>query len=737
MANGPLRLLENITLLRKINPEPGRPGENNLPCLERDGRALKLRHERAIADCLAFVSTYSNDPNRILALCIEEKSNRQGLIVSVAVNAGDLNALTTGIHGITSVLEIAARDSLQDNYTALLRQIARHGRSRLLRRLSSKHTPSKRPLRAPVAARLKDALAVFHKTCKNMAEVNQSLRSLSCQFEDQFNRLEQMPVSDARSNPSEQLLISMLTTANSIWTRHRDDLVKIMEQIPCEHSWVQNDKEKFMLRLRKLAHYVSATNHLLEAAYTFPILRSIEVRGVSIAPLPLAIHLQRKMTLPSTGLLNQYLNGHRAVELKATMTKLKQQSQHSLLALQSEVRNRVCEIKYKIHAEIQLLFHYEEQGNKTLKPRVIVSNKSACFLCDLFLKRHGIFHTPRTHGTLYDMWTLPDLTTLQVPQERRAELKTIVQEFGITIEQMLIHSIEAGATPRLHPNESDVFSVAPFTPSIISAASSKTVTPGNTTSTARSMVPEGENVDAPISNLSNSSSTHLYLEAIRDPPMTPQATLYNTTVLEISLGSHPPGSSSTVSSLKPDSVFSTPADDRRSPEDNSSQSPETAISPITPTTPMTQPTSLLPPLRNIKIPETPKQHEIATPEIVHLQQGVPSHRTFTRASPPLRLHTPRIHIELSYSYAQSIIAKSTEELYSCLSAESTLEVEVEWLAPKKSAIPAISSQAIDLALDWKEIGAPEGVLYDLPGLLLRKRSDFVLLRIDGSLSTSD
>lgn len=111
MADSPLRLAENITLLQKVNSEPGRPSENAIPCLELDERALKLRHERDIADCLAFVSTYSNDPNRVMALCIEEKPNRQGLIVSVAANAGNLDTLTFGMHGIVSILENEARGS--------------------------------------------------------------------------------------------------------------------------------------------------------------------------------------------------------------------------------------------------------------------------------------------------------------------------------------------------------------------------------------------------------------------------------------------------------------------------------------------------------------------------------------------------------------------------------------------------------------------------------------------------
>jgi hypothetical protein len=55
---------------------------------------------------------------------------------------------------------------------------------------------------------------------------------------------------------------------------------------------------------------------------------------------------------------------------------------------------------YKIHAEIQILFYYEMHPN-IRRPRVVCSSKSACFLCDLFIKIHAKFYVARTHGVLY------------------------------------------------------------------------------------------------------------------------------------------------------------------------------------------------------------------------------------------------------------------------------------------------------------------------------------------------
>jgi len=315
-------------------------------------------------------------------------------------------------------------------------------------------------------------------------------------------------------------------------------------------------------------------------------------------------------------------------------------------------------------------------------------------------------------------------------------LRAVVQEFNNGIEQTLINSIETGAVPRLHPNESDIFSMAPFTPSAVSAVSTRTVTPGNTAPIARSMLSRGADTHAPVSILSNSSSTYLDTETIQHSLMAQQATLHDPTAPEISSDPDPVIASSASSSSKPDSVFSIPADGRRNSEESSSQPPELAASPITPTTPTTQMASLLPLLSDKTMPEPPKRHNLIIPEIILLQQGAPSHHTFTQTSPPLRLHTPRIHIELSYAHVRGIMTQSAEDLYSHLNEEPILMIEVEWLAPTKLAMVTTSTQAIDLASEWKEMDAPEGVMYSQVGLLLRKGRDFVALKARESLTPS-
>ncbi|KAI4194956.1 MAG: hypothetical protein LQ350_007475 [Teloschistes chrysophthalmus] len=105
-----------------------------------------------------------------------------------------------------------------------------------------------------------------------------------------------------------------------------------------------------------------------------------------------------------------------------------------------------------VHAEIQLLTFY---GLKKLRnsrqPRVLGVSKSACFLCDLFISSHGRFFFSKTHGRLYDTWTMPDLAKYQPDQ--RQEYRRILQE----IDRVCIGLAAQRSIPkRPHPAESSL-----------------------------------------------------------------------------------------------------------------------------------------------------------------------------------------------------------------------------------------------------------------------------------------
>ena len=116
---------------------------------------------------------------------------------------------------------------------------------------------------------------------------------------------------------------------------------------------------------------------------------------------------------------------------------------------QSRISNHLT--PWKVHAEIQLLFYYEHNPDIP-HPRIICSSKSACYLCDLFIKLHGKFHIPRTHGRLYDRWILPEPPNDQSPTSEPTFL--LIERFNLALEAKILQTLNSIRPPRRHPNES-------------------------------------------------------------------------------------------------------------------------------------------------------------------------------------------------------------------------------------------------------------------------------------------
>ena len=90
-------------------------------------------------------------------------------------------------------------------------------------------------------------------------------------------------------------------------------------------------------------------------------------------------------------------------------------------------------VKCHVHAEIQMLIHYDQQlFADTFKPRVIGVNKSACYLCNLFFQYRRQYFLTKTHGHLYDQWTLPDLATFT--SQQRTEYRRIIAAMSAEME---------------------------------------------------------------------------------------------------------------------------------------------------------------------------------------------------------------------------------------------------------------------------------------------------------------
>ncbi|KAL9104044.1 MAG: hypothetical protein Q9163_000983 [Psora crenata] len=116
-------------------------------------------------------------------------------------------------------------------------------------------------------------------------------------------------------------------------------------------------------------------------------------------------------------------------------------------------------IKCHVHAEIQLLTFYAFSPDLYLKaPRALGVSRAACYLCDLFIRQHGEFSISRTHGRLYDQWTVPDIFNYQHLQPQRQKFRRVLREVNKELLRVLpIEEQRARSRipARPFPNESD------------------------------------------------------------------------------------------------------------------------------------------------------------------------------------------------------------------------------------------------------------------------------------------
>jgi hypothetical protein len=103
------QLQQTISNLRQLDELPEIPREN-LVNLEIDStRQLSVTREKEIACNLAFLSATSDDSLKVMAVCVEERCNRKGIIIRVAANTGHLSTVTSGFVRLARVLEHAAQ----------------------------------------------------------------------------------------------------------------------------------------------------------------------------------------------------------------------------------------------------------------------------------------------------------------------------------------------------------------------------------------------------------------------------------------------------------------------------------------------------------------------------------------------------------------------------------------------------------------------------------------------------
>lgn len=215
-------------------------------------------------------------------------------------------------------------------------------------------------------------------------------------------------------------------------------------------------RERLLKSLGKIARYYEVAKFLCQQAEVVPMLRNATVRSVQlpmdafarVSPAGIASHDTIASTLDSLLAIEQGSAADFALPPRVQKSLARE-------TFAPEVNKTLK--SSKIHAEIQILAHYKEEGaagRTVLRPRVIASSKDACFMCHAFLGLHGQYRVPKTHGRLYGGWRLP--ATLGSWQQRLGEY--LEQRARVAWVRILIE----GDFPAImrYPNESTLFSLS-------------------------------------------------------------------------------------------------------------------------------------------------------------------------------------------------------------------------------------------------------------------------------------
>jgi nucleic acid/nucleotide deaminase of polymorphic system toxin len=401
-------------------------------------------------------------------------------------------------------------------------------RMRILSRLRSKHTTHWRVKDKPsLLQRLQTAKSLLLDSSTS----NPNTQSLVDDVENlqvQFDNLEAMDSTNARSDRSDVHLLGLIRSIHSILLLYEQDLERVPYTPSC---WTGNATESIIDRLRKISQYVRAGDELLRAARRYTIFSSIAVEFVN---------LQQASTPLSNGAASMIQKAIETSCNRDTLSRVSSFRKTNINRTKKSIEHRLREIKTKLHAEIQLILHSGWNAAR-LRPRVICSSKSACYLCQLFIKLHGYHYIPTSHGRLYDTWKWP------MPAQRLGEsdrggdsinLHSLLPQFTKAIDDKLNESLSnASLVRRLQPPlESTVDLLAAMTPSVLSNVSHLSVHTSMTHTAGSGGVSD---VIPEHSQESDDTSSITSTETVRGPATLPQTTSSTTDLPEdVSPGSY-------------------------------------------------------------------------------------------------------------------------------------------------------------------------------------------------------
>ncbi|CVK93133.1 hypothetical protein FPRO04_01106 [Fusarium proliferatum] len=402
-TNTEIECARNIALLYYLGRIGCKPQKNSIqdcePICKADiNRALSLQDEKSLTSTLAFLSSIRDDAMRVTAVCVEEK--KSGVVVMIAANAKHshnsspyLDAVKEGFDKIFRSLNRETPVSCEELHRQIIRIVISMCRSRIMSRARFTRRGQRQGFNT-VLKKVKKEMARFTMN-DDKREYMRLSQVLISRIDDFQIKLAQDPSSTSALDKKLELIISTFADISRIPTLSTmllQDIGPRMEPNLC--SCLLNT-------VHKLAHYDTCAWTLVKLSRTYSILGRTCTIPVGLDDTafgkPPAETKVFKLEEHLKKLRKEYNTNWDLDNLGQRLATNTKKFWEDFLRVTNEP---------KIHAEIQLLWHLERHpGSKP--PRVIASNKDACFLCNAFISLHGQYMIPKTHGRIYPGWRLP------------------------------------------------------------------------------------------------------------------------------------------------------------------------------------------------------------------------------------------------------------------------------------------------------------------------------------------
>lgn len=283
-------------------------------------------------------------------------------------------------------------------------------------------------------------------------------RRLVSSWLELYRKLEDLRPSKARSKPGVNILVQLVLELSE--QLDVESLADILSTLKSKDSpWPNSRYERVLRTYSKVSQYKRAADYI---GYMVRRYSRWDIEGVSGAPFEL--HVVGAELDEHEG-LGFFSRSKKRSEFQA---QLVDKLGKKLPKIKDGIDN-AAGLHKKVHAEIQLLYHYAQNPDVLFKPRVLCSNKEACYLCHLFIAVHGQFHTPRSHGNFYPEWRLPRMDEIVLSKASKKFMRQTVSRFNTAVEDRIRNLLETPRTVRPIPSESTIFSVGSWAPSILSS----------------------------------------------------------------------------------------------------------------------------------------------------------------------------------------------------------------------------------------------------------------------------